>query len=87
MVSVPSQSSLKDAGGSGVKVGGLSGISQAVGARMLGPGVGTAAGGIVGASAMSGGARDRAAERAVERGVVELFARGGGGSGGSRGSM
>lgn len=90
MVKVPTKNSLSDAGMHGVKKGGISGLGQVLGTSILGPGLGTAAGGIVAASSMSGQARDRAAERAVEEGLTLMMIGGGGGGGGSgatRGNM
>lgn len=89
MVSVPSKDSATDAGKTGLVGGGMSGIGQAFGRSLVGPGLGTALGGIAAASAMNGTERDRAAERTIERATVELF--GGAASarneGGSRGRM
>lgn len=73
MVEVPSKDSATDAGKTGIVGGGMSGLGQALGRSTLGPGIGTAAGGIAAASAMEGDSRDRAAERAVDRAVIELF--------------
>lgn len=79
--SVPTGDDVKDT----AKMGGLAGIGlgigEGVGRSFLGPGLGTAVGGIAAASAMDGSARETAGIVAVERGMHELFA---GGSGGQR---
>lgn len=82
MVDVPTKDSLVDT----AKTGGMSGTAVAlgstVGRSVIGSGIGTAAGGVIAASALDGSQRDVAATIAVERGMTELLA--GGGSGGSR---
>jgi hypothetical protein len=59
------------------KTGGINGtvlaLGESLGRGVLGPGLGTAAGGVVSASALSGADRDTAALVAVERGMSELF--------------
>jgi hypothetical protein len=83
-VSVPTSNQVV----STAKTGGVNGtavaLGETVGRGVLGPGLGTAAGGIVAASSLDGNARDMAATVAVERGMSELFAgaMGGGGGGG-----
>jgi len=83
MVDVPTTSDVSDAGMSGLKVGGAASIGGALGRGVLGPGIGTALGGTVAAAALGGSEGDTAAALAIERGMNELFAGGGGSSGGS----
>lgn len=68
------------------KSGGVNGtvlaLGETLGRGVLGRGIGTAAGGIVAASALDGMDRDAASMIAVERGMNELFL--GGGSGGNQ---
>lgn len=85
-VDVPSQSSLTSAAKAGGINGSVLALGETLGRSTLGRGIGTAAGGIIGASALSGADRDTAAMIAVERGMTELFAGGGGGSGNGGGS-
>ena len=80
MVDVPTTSDVSDAGMSGLKVGGAASIGGALGRGILGPGLGTALGGTLAGAAVGGGDGDMAAALAVERGMNELFAGGGGGS-------
>jgi hypothetical protein len=86
MVQVPTKGSATDA----AKTGGINGtataLGETVGRSIIGPGLGTAAGGVLAASAMSGTDRDIMATLAVERGMTELFA-GGSSGGSSRGRM
>ena len=82
MVEVPTTDDVKDSGMSGVTGGIPAGAGALVGKSILGPGIGTAAGGIAGASFTNGNTRVRTAETAVILGLAEL----GGGLGGSGGS-
>ena len=90
-VKVPSKNSFMKS----AKTGGINGtilaLGETVGASVLGPGIGTALGGVAGASALSGADRDTAALVAVERGMNELFggaaAASGSSGGGSRRRM
>lgn len=85
--SVPSKSSALDAGKYGAVNGGLLAVGETVGRSVLGPGIGTALGGMAAASTESGATRDSMALVAGERAVNELLGGSGGGSGGSRGRM
>jgi hypothetical protein len=87
--SVPTKNSAIDAGKTNVVEGMALGLGESMGRSILGPGLGTALGGIAIASAQSGAARDRMAMVAGERAANEIFAGGGGGGGGSssRGSI
>lgn len=80
--SVPTKNSLMDAGKTGFVDGTTLATGETLGRSVLGPGLGTAIGGMVAASAQSGTARDRMATIAAERGMSELFtgASGGGGN-------
>lgn len=71
--SMPGTSDATDAGKTGALEGGAVGIGEALGRTLLGPGLGTAAGGIAVAAAQSGGSRDRMAAIAIERAVNEVF--------------
>lgn len=86
-VEVPGQSSLKSA----AKTGGVNGtvltLGETFGRAFLGRGLGTAAGGVVSAAALSGTDRDTAAVVAVERGLNELLSGGSNTSGGNRSRM
>jgi hypothetical protein len=61
MVSVPTTSDVSDAGMSAVKIGGASSVGQAVGRGVLGPGFGTALGGVLAGAALDGADGDMAA--------------------------
>lgn len=63
----------KDAGKTGALQGGAVGVGQSLGRALLGPGLGTAAGGIAVAAAADGNARDRMATIAIERAVTEVL--------------
>lgn len=71
--SVPGTSDATDAGKTGVLEGGAVGVGEALGRALLGPGLGTAAGGIAAAAAQSGSSRDRMAAIAIERAVNEVM--------------
>jgi len=84
MATVPTTSDVSDGGMSGLKVGGAASIGGVLGRGILGPGLGTALGGTVAAAALdSNSDRDMAAALAVNQGMQELFAGGGGGDGSS----
>lgn len=83
MVSVPTKDSVTDAGSSGI-AGIAPGLGAAFGRGFLGPGLGTAIGGIAGASALDGASRDRMAELVVYDSINELLT--GGASGASASS-
>lgn len=70
--SVPTGDSVKSAGMSGAINGGSLAIGELLGRAVLGPGIGTAAGGVLAASTDSGETRDTMALVAVERGMNEL---------------
>jgi len=76
---VPTKDDVKDTAVSGGISGTGLALGETVGRGILGPGLGTAAGGVLAASAMDDG-KDMAAMVAVERGMTELFARAGGSS-------
>lgn len=85
---VPTKASAIDAGKTNVTEGMALGLAESLGRSVLGPGLGTAIGGLAVASAASGASRDRMAMVAGERAANELF--GGGASaaaGDSRGRM
>lgn len=84
-VSVPTTNDVKGAAKDGAIAGGALGLGSVMGRSMLGPGLGTAVGGVAAASTLSGNARETASIIAVERGMSELFAGAGGSSGGSSG--
>lgn len=86
MVKVPTKSSVTGAAKSGAGNGLPAGIGAFAGKRMFGSGIGTAVGGIAGASTLEGQARDRLAETAVFVGAAEA-ASGGSSRGSSRGRM
>ena len=73
--SVPTKSSLLSAG----KTGGIDGttlaLGEVLGRALLGPGPGTAVGGIAAAATERGSTRDMMATIAVERGMTELARR------------
>lgn len=71
--STPGVSDGTDAGKTGVMEGGAVGVGEALGRALLGPGLGTAAGGIAVAAANSGASRDRMAAIAIERAVNEVL--------------
>lgn len=87
MVSVPSKDSLSDAGKSGAMGGVPAGIGALAGRSFLGPGLGTAAGGIAGASMLSGDSRTNMAETAVFVGLTEMGGSSGGSSSGGNGGV
>lgn len=88
MASVPTGDDVKDAGMSAVKVGGAASVGGAVGRGVLGPGFGTALGGVLAGAALDGADGDMAATLAVERGMNELFAgAASGGGGGDNGQV
>lgn len=70
--SVPTTSSLKSAGKTGLFDGGMLAVGEIGGRAVLGRGTGTAIGGIVAASAESGQTRDTMATIAVERAIQEM---------------
>lgn len=74
MVSVPTKNSASDAAKSGASAGVPAGLGAAFGRSMLGPGLGTAIGGVAGASMLDGGDRDTMASIAVYDAVNELLA-------------
>jgi len=81
---IPSKASAMDALGTQVMEGGYLGIGEVLGRSILGPGIGTMAGGLAAASSESGAARDRMAMVSGERAVTELLVgTGGSNSGGS----
>ena len=71
--SVPTGDSMKDAGMTGVVDGGTLALGEILGRGVLGPGLGTTAGGIVAAAAEEGTTGDTMAMIAVERGAQELL--------------
>lgn len=70
--SVPTGSSLKKAGKTGLFDGGTLAVGEIAGRSVLGPGAGTAVGGILAASSESGATRDTMATIAVERAIQEM---------------
>lgn len=85
MVKVPTKDGMTGAAMHGISNGGISGLGQALGRSLLGPSLGTAAGGIVAAAAMDDQAsRNRAAERAIEDAMTATL--GGGGASSSTSS-
>lgn len=86
MPDVPTTNDVKGAAKDGAVAGGGVAIGEAVGRSVLGPGVGTAAGGILAASTMSGNSREMASILAVERGATELLGGMGGGDSGGGGN-
>ena len=87
MVQVPTKNSVVDAGKSGAASGIPAGIGALAGKRVLGDGIGTAVGGIAGASTLEGQARDRMAETAVFVGATEIGSASSSSSSGGRGRM
>ena len=86
--SVPSKSSLTDAGATSVVEGAYLGVGETLGRSIMGPGIGTMVGGVAAAASESGQARDRMAMVAGERAINELLAGGMGSStSSSRGSI
>ena len=81
MPSVPTVDSMKDSASSGISNGAIPGIAALVGNSVVPGGLGTAVGGIAGASALDGQARERMSETAVFVGATQLG--NGGSSGGS----
>jgi hypothetical protein len=83
MVDVPTTEGVRDAGMTGVINGLAGGVGAALGRGILGPGIGTAAGGVTAAAMLDGNDRDIVATYAVMDGMEELFsgasASGGGG--------
>jgi hypothetical protein len=79
MPDVPTKSSLKTSAKNGGVNGLASGIGKTLGRGILGPGIGTAAGGIAAASMLDGNDRDIVATMAVDQAVGELFMSGSGG--------
>jgi len=77
---IPSKSSAFDALGTQVLEGAYLGVGETLGRSILGPGIGTMAGGLAAASSESGAARDRMAMVSGERAVNELLAGGMGAS-------
>ena len=77
---IPSKSSAMDALGTQVMEGAYLGIGETLGRSILGPGIGTMAGGLAAASSESGQARDRMAMVSGERAVNELLSGGAGAS-------
>lgn len=86
---IPSKSSAFDALGTQVMEGAYLGVGETLGRSLLGPGIGTMAGGLAAASSESGAARDRMAMVSGERAVNELLSGGMGqsNSGGNRGRI
>lgn len=86
---IPSKSSALDAGKTSLMEGAYLGVGETLGRSLLGPGIGTMAGGVAAAASESGNARDRMAMVAGERAINELLAGGGGSGGGgsSRGTI
>ena len=89
MPNVPTKSTLKDAATTGGMNGLASGVGRMAGRSVLGPGLGTAVGGVGAAAALDGTDRDMVATIAVDRAVDELFAgaSSSGSSGGGRRRM
>lgn len=79
MPDVPTKSTLTTAAKNGGMNGLASGLGKTLGRGVLGPGIGTMAGGIAAASMLDGNDRDMVATLAVDQGISELFAAGGGG--------
>ncbi len=79
MASVPTVDSMKDSASTGLSNGAIPGIAALVGNSVVPGGLGTAVGGIAGASALDGPARERMSETAVFVGATQL------GNGGSSG--
>lgn len=71
--STPGLGDASSAGKTGVMEGGAVGVGEALGRSFLGPGLGTAVGGIAVAAAADGTARDRMATIALERAVNEVL--------------
>lgn len=76
-IEVPTMNAAKDAGMTGLKAGGIGGLGTTLGQSILGPGLGTAAGGVLAASSMSGNARDTVATVSVMQATNELMGGGG----------
>lgn len=85
MVDVPTTSDVTDAASGGAVNGLAAGLGQSVGRGTLGPGIGTAAGGILAASMLNGSDRDMVATLSIERATNELLAGAMSGGGGSSG--
>lgn len=73
MPDVPTKSTITTAATNGGMNGLAAGLGQTVGRGVLGPGIGTAAGGILSASMLDGNDRDMVATISVERAMNELF--------------
>lgn len=87
MVDVPSKDSISDSAKTGASGGVPAGIGALAGRSFMGPGLGTAVGGIAGASMLSGSDRDNMAQTAVFLGITELAGASGGGSSGGNGGV
>lgn len=77
MVDVPTKSGLKTAAKNGGMNGLAAGLGKNLGRGVLGPGIGTMAGGVAAASMLDGNDRDIVATLAVDQGIGELLAAGG----------
>lgn len=86
MPSVPTKNSVTGSAKNGGMNGLAAGLGETVGRSVLGPGIGTAAGGILAGSMMSGNDRTLVSTLAVERGVNELFAGSASAAGGRQGA-
>ena len=80
MPDVPTKSSLKTSAKNGGINGLASGLGRNLGRGVLGPGIGTMAGGITAASMLDGNDRDMVATLAVDRGIDELLSASSGGN-------
>lgn len=74
--SVPTKSSLMDAGKTGGINGGTLAAGELLGRALIGAGPGTMAGGLAAAATEEGQTRDTMALIAIERGANELFGAG-----------
>lgn len=87
MPSVPTKSGLVKSTKTGGMTGGAAALGKNLGRGVLGPGLGTVAGGMVAAASMKGDSRKYIAASSMEDGIAELLFRGSGGGTGGRGTM
>lgn len=78
MVDVPTKDEALSQGKTGAVGGIASGLGQQVGRGILGLGVGTALGGILASTLLSGTSADTVAILSVDKGIEELLVGGGG---------
>lgn len=83
---IPSKASAMDSLSTQLMEGAYLGVGETLGRSILGPGIGTMAGGLAAASSESGAARDRMAMVSGERAVNELLSGGMGQSNSGGGS-